>query len=241
MDTLKFFGGAILLLGFIFFILIRAVSTTNYIRKSFFLFIAGLVLTLFFCGGMVFDIYKNNFPIFSKSIEYFAFLIVSVAYMILIPLFYFIKGYKRKQRFKNFAKKEKVVPTIKDKKEFVYIIFKHNDCFYLRKYTEKDEIFYSTITLKFGHNDYFHDEVVKNYIIKNKLDITSYKYIGKAIKSLDKDNVYYCYRIMLNSLPEDFNNYEEVDAYKLLSLNLKEDEKKIIFSSVINEEFNIEI
>ena len=56
MDTLKFFGAAILLLGFIFFILIRAIATNNYIRKSFYLLICGLVMTLFFVGGIMYDI-----------------------------------------------------------------------------------------------------------------------------------------------------------------------------------------
>ena len=96
MDTLKFFGGAILLLGFFYFILIRAIATNNYIRKSFYIFIAGLVITLFFVGGMVYDIINNSFPYLSKSIEYFSFLIVASSYMILVPLFYFIKGHKRK-------------------------------------------------------------------------------------------------------------------------------------------------
>ena len=76
------------------------------------------------------------------------------------------------------------------KKEYVYIILKYNNSFYLQKKSDKEIITYQNEIIKFGHNDYFHDDVVKQHILKNNLDIISYKYIGKAIKCEKKDNIY---------------------------------------------------
>ena len=239
MTELKFLGAAILLIGFVYFILIRAINTKNYIRKSFYLLISGIIITLFFVGGIVYDIIKGVFTSYMYSLTYYMFLIVAIAFMIIVPLIYFIKGYNRKQRFKNKIKKEKVVPTIKDKKEFVYIIITYEKSFYLEKIIQKDTEIYKGITLKFKHNDFFHDEIIKEYIAKNNLEIESYKYIGKAIKSEKKDDVYYCYKINLNSLPSNYDSFELVDMYKLLTVNLAEDDKKILFTSVIEDDFTI--
>lgn len=241
MGTIKYFGAAIILIGFFYFIFIRAINTKNYNRKSLFVFIAGLVITLMFVCGMGYDIYKGYFKILKQDIKYFSFLIVSILYMIVIPLIYFILGNSRKQKFQNNFKKITSIPTIKDKNEFVYIILKSNNSFYLKKIAIKDDFFYQGIIVKFGRKEYFHDEVVKQFILENKLDIVSYRYIGKAIKKNKVDNVYYCYRVLLNDIPTCLNNYELIDAYKLLSTNLHEDDKKILFTSVVNEDFNIEL
>ena len=101
MGTIKYFGAAIILIGFFYFIFIRAINTKNYKRKSLFVFIAGLVITLMFVCGMGYDIYKGYFKILKQNIKYFSFLIVSILYMIVIPLIYFILGNSRKQKFQN--------------------------------------------------------------------------------------------------------------------------------------------
>ena len=241
MGTIKYFGAAVILIGFFYYIFIRAFSTKNYKRKSLFVFIAGLTITLIFICGMGYDIYKGYFKILKQDIKYFSFLIVSILYMIIIPLIYLILGNSRKQKFQNNFNKKASSPTIKEKNEFVYIILKTNNSFYLKKLIVKDDVFYQGIIVKFGRKEYFHDEVVKQFIIENNLDIISYRYIGKAIKKSKVDNVYYCYRVLLNDIPASLNNYELIDAYRLLATNLHEDDKKILFTSVVNEDFNIEL
>lgn len=242
-NVLKIFGGAFLLIGFFYFILIRAFNTKNYKRKSLYIFISGMIIFLFIMGGMIYDIVKGlDFK--NVQIGYFAFPIVSFIFMLFFTIFYYVKGYKARQRFKsNFGKpmKSDNKPTIKNKKENVYIILKYNNNFLLNKVEENDEIFYKGIIIKFPHNEFFHDELVKEFIEKNELDVISYTQIGKATKREKNDIVYYCYKILLNSFPSKLNDLEEVDSYKLVSMNLKDMDKKIIFTSVVENGFDIEI
>ena len=58
-NVLKIFGGAFLLIGFFYFILIRAFNTKNYKRKSLYIFISGMIIFLFIMGGMIYDIVKE--------------------------------------------------------------------------------------------------------------------------------------------------------------------------------------
>ena len=83
---LKVFLAGVLLIGFIYFILVRAISTKNYIRKSFYMFISGLVIFLFLIGGMIFD-FSNGLKIENVQMSYFAFPIVSFLFILLFKLF----------------------------------------------------------------------------------------------------------------------------------------------------------
>lgn len=241
--SLKIFGSALLLIGFFYFLFIRAFNTKNYKRKSLYMFISGLVIFMFFVGGLIFDLI-NHLELDLLNINYFAYLIVSFVFMVCFTLFYYIKGYKLKQRFKsNFSKpiKADLKPTIKNKKEYLYIIFKLENNFVLKKIIEKEEITYKGIVVKFPHNEFFHDELVNEFISNQKLDIISYNFIGKATKKEKNDIIHYVYKVLLNTKPETISDLEEIDSYKLLSMNLKEEDKKVIFTSVIQDNFDIEI
>lgn len=238
----KTFLAGILLIGFIYFVLIRAFNTKNYIRKSFYIFISGLIIFLFLMGGMVFD-FLNGLKLENVQMSYFAFPIVAFLFMSCFTVFYFVKGYKYKQTFKSkFTYKTKAdnKPTIKNKKENLYIIFKYNNNFLLKKEQEKEEVYFKGIVIKFPHNEFFHDELVKEFIEKNNIDVISYNQIGKATKHEKNDVVYYCYKILLNAVP-NIPDLQEIDSYKLLSMNLKEMDKKILFTSVVENEFDIDI
>lgn len=238
----KVFLAAILLLGFFYFILIRAINTKNYIRKSFYIFISGLTILLFLVGGIIYDI-SNGLQFENVQLSYFAFPIVSFLFMSFFTIFYFVKGYKYRQTFKSkFTYKTKAdnKPTVKNKKENLYIILKYNNNFLLKKVEDKEGIYYKGIVVKFPHNEFFHDELVNQYIEKNNLDTISYNQIGKATKHEKNDIVYYCYKILLNSYP-NISDLEEIDSYKLVSMNLNDMDKKIIFTSVVENEFDIEL
>lgn len=241
-EFIKYCIAAFLLLGFFYFIIIRAINTKNYIRKSFYIFICGLVIFLFFIGGIIFDVIKG-LKFENILLSYFAFPIVSFLLMAFFTIFYFIKGYKYKQTFKSkytYKTKQDLKPTIKNKKENLYIILKYNNNFLLKRNEEKEEVYYNGIVVKFPHNEFFHDELVTQYIEKNQLDVISYNQIGKATKREKDDIVYYCYKILLNTIP-NISDLEEIDSYKLVSMNLKEMDKKIIFTSVVENDFDIEI
>jgi len=242
-EVLKIFGGAILLIGFFYFILLRAFNTKNYKRKSLYMFISGMIIFLFFVGGIIYD-YIKGVDFNNIQIGYFAFPIVALVAMIFFTVYYYVKGRKYKQKLKsNFEKINKQInkPTIKNKKENLYIILKYNNNFLLKKYEENNEFYYRGITVKFPHDEFFHDELVNQFIENNNLDVISFNNVGKATKREKNDIIYYCYKILLNSLPEKIKDLEEIDAYQMFSINLKEKDKKILFTSVVESDFNIDV
>ena len=70
------------------------------------------------------------------------------------------------------------------------------------------------------------------------MDVISYNQIGKATKHEKNDIVYYCYKILLNTYP-NIPDLEEIDSYKLVSMNLSDMDKKIIFTNIVENEFDI--
>lgn len=244
METLKYFLSAFLCMGFIYFLIIRAMKNTNYMRKAIFSLISGSIITIIFIGGFIYDLSTDNvpYPNGKYDITYFAYLIASIIYTLLFFVIFFIKAHSRKQKFKMVKnKKEKVVPTIKDKKEFVYIIFKLNGNILLNKEIINDIDTYNSLVIKFPHNEFFHDEIVKKFIKDNNLDCSDYKLIGKAIKHDKKDNIYYCYQINLNQKTAFLNDYLEINLTDLVNMNLEEIDKKIIFTSIIQKDFEIDL
>ncbi len=240
------FGAAILMIGFVYFILIRAIDTRNYKRKSLYLFISGFILFIFFIGGLVYDVYFGGIKLIDQPIGYYSFIIVSFVFWAFFSIFYLVKGIKNRQRFsshfgKPTVKVRDVKPTIKDKKEFVYIILKHENDFLLQKYEQNNQEYYKGIVIKFPHNEYFHDEIIQKFIHQNQLDVINYSHVGKATKHLKEDHVYYCYKIFLSSIPSKFSNLNSIDSYNLVSCNLEEMDKKIIFTSVVENNFDINI
>lgn len=244
MVQLKYFASAFLCMGFIFFLIIRAFKNTNYIRKSVFILISGVVIMLIFIGGFVFDVVTNNvpYPTGKFDITYFAYLIASFFYTTLFFVINFVKGRKGRQRFKvKITKREKVVPTIKDKKEYIYFIFKLNGNILLQKYVKDEVEEYASINMKFPYGEFFHDEIVKKYITDKQLDVVEYKLIGKATKHEKKDNIYYCYEIDLNSKNKELSNFEEISLQNLMNYNINDFDKKIIFTSIVEKNFDINL
>ena len=225
------FVAAFLLIGFFYFILIRAISTKNYIRKSLFILIGGIFITIIFIIGRIIDIDNPlPYPNGKFDLEYYAYLIVSTAFMIAIPLIYFVKGKKRRQRFKSGFTKIKSTPTIKNKKEFLYIIIKYNNNFLLEKHTVDNKDIYKGIVIKFPRNEFFHDELINEFIEKKDLSIDSYKFIGKAINDKKVEEIYYCYKVLVNEINESILSLNEIDSYKLLSIELSDFDKKIAYT-----------
>lgn len=246
--TLKLIGAAIILIGFIYFILVRAISTKNYKRKSLYMFIAGMVIVLFLVGGIVYDKLANKplYPNGKYDLAYFAFLIVASVFMLFFTIFYFVKGCTMRQRFKyGFGYKEvkvKQTPTVKEKKGYVYIIFKYNNNYLLKKEINKDNVAeYSSLTVKFTHNDFFHDDVIRHTIDDMNLNVEHYSLVGTATKKDKKDDVYYCYVVDLNEKNDSLNDYEEFDSYQILNINIKDMDKEILFTSIIQDDFKIEL
>lgn len=240
--TLKYFGAAILIIGFIYFLILRAINTKNYKRKSLYVFLSGLPLVIFFIIGRIIDI-KNNYPFPNGEFDlaYYSFLIVSCVFLLFFTCYFYIKGYKLKQKFKSGFIKVDKKPTIKDKKEYLYIILKHQNDFLLQKKEKDNNNVYYGIKFKFPHHEFFHDELVQEFIQKNNLDVSLYSFAGKAIKDGNVEDVFYCYKIYLNEIPQSLPNLERIDSYNLLNVSLEDFDKRILFTSIVEDNFEIKI
>lgn len=249
MEVLKEYGAAILSFGLIYFIAIRLFKNQNCMRKALFTFIIGFVLTLLFVIGTIYD-YNNitilpNFSFFEK---YYAFLIVSVLMMIIIPGIYLLLGKSRHQRFKSFQykikkQKEKVVPTIKDYKGVVYLIFKNENNFLL----ENKKDLYCGIIRNLNSNILFHDEMVKQiineYEIKedNPNNVIDIKLCGEVKTSTKKDLHYFCYTVDIKNIPESLKEFKSINPYELVNYNLDDLNKQILYHMILRDYFDIKL
>ncbi len=241
MEELKYILAAFLIMGFVYFLIVRAIRTKNYIRKSIYILISGSIVSLVFVGGIIYDVITKDFlyPNNKFDIYYFIYLIASVFYTILFFVLNYVKGYKLKQRFKSFVHtNKKVIPTIKEKKEYLYIILKHNNNFILK---EAEDNLYESVVIKFANHDFFHDELIQKVIQEKRWLINNYEYIGKATLTTKKDNIYYCYIVNLESCESLDINFKEFEVGQLIKINMNDMDKKIIYTSVIDKNFDINI
>ena len=239
---IKIIGAAFVIISFIYFIFIQAINTKNYIRKSLYLFIAGFVVVLLFISARIIDINnKYPYPYGKFDINYYSFLIISIAYNIIIPTIYYIKGYKRKQKFKSNFKKTTPKPTVKEKRNFLYIIIRNENDFLLNKKTIEEKDFYSGIIIKFPHSEFFHDEIIRDFINQYEIDYSTYKCIGKVTKPGKVDELYYCYKIIINEKTNKISHLENINSFELMNKNINDFDKTILFISIIEDQSDIKL
>lgn len=246
LKLIKLYGAALIGYGFIFFVVLRFYKTVNYKRKALASFITGVVLIGITIIGICFDASNTNttLPGFSFIEPYYVFLIVSLLMSIVISLVYLVLGLTRHQRFAYFnsvsKNKIKVEPTIKDKKEFVYVVFSYENNILLKK----DNDYYTSCTVQLNKKILFHDEMITQ-IIKDleigELEEASYKEIGKVLVEGKINKQYYCYNIIVDKLNPKFSEYNAVSAYDLVNYNLGELDKQILYHFILKDYFDITI
>ena len=246
---LRYAGAAIIGLGFIYFVIIRLFNNFNNIKKALVALVVGIVLTLIIVIGILIDNYNLQFNL--KNLWYYSFLIVNILMMITIPTVLYFVGKSRHQQFRNYhikivKEKQKVIPTIKEKEEYVYYVFKCKDHYLLKKkMLDSNEIYYSE-TVKLN-KILFHDEMIKELINKYNLcefnpdNVLSANQIGEALVKGKKDKHYYCYLIELNDKVKSLEDYEMISAYDLFRYNMEDFDKKILFHMILKETFKIEM
>lgn len=181
MDALRILGLSLIVVCFVFFIAIRAIKTHNYIRKAVFLSFVGLGLLMFFFGGLIFDVINSQLD---SYVNYYGFAyyippLVVIVFTILIFILYFSKGYKYHQKFRMVYKKEKSEITIRDKKQYIYLLLSYKNQMLLKIETTKTgDKNYSNIIVKFPRNEFFYDEYIKKIIKKNAIRNRRLQIIG---------------------------------------------------------------
>ena len=252
LKLIKLYGAALIGYGFVFFVVLRLCNTSNCKRKALASLITGVVLVSFTILGIVIDTNKQGAILvgFSFIEPYYVFLIASILLTIVITSIYFILGFTRHQKFTYFkpkikVNKVKVSPTIKDKKEFVYVVFSKENNILLKKDNIKGEDYYTGLIVPLNKKILFHDEminqVMKDYDIEADDSFTPFKEIGEVLVEGKIDRHYYCYNIIVEELNQKLNEYEEISAYDLVNYNLSELDKQILYHYILKDHFDIKI
>ncbi len=240
-DTLKIFIAAILMLGLIFFIGNRAIRVENKKRKALYIGIFGLVISNFFFIGYFIEKEVLDDNLASQvDLDFF---MVGIILTIFFVVYYVIVGFSRRYQFSSFkAPKEKQVPTIKNKQQHLYIVFRYNNSFILREIKEKDEyVHYAGLEIKFPNKEYFHDEFSKKVLSDMKINIGNMFQIGTATVHEKKDQVYYCYIVDINELLPNMDGYKEIQITELIKYQMNDFDKSILYRIILRETFDIEI
>ena len=253
MQLLKLYGAGLLGYGFIFFVVLRLYNSKNYLRMALASFITGFVLILLTVGAIAFDSFRKGALIVGYSLiePYYVFFNVSVLLTLIITLIFFIMGKVRRQSFRSFyykvKKTVKVQPTIKDKKDFVCVVFKHNDNFLLRKIKIDNEDYYTVLIEKLNNKIVFHDEMIKHIIGEYNIREDShnheanYKLVGEVIKHDKFDNHYYCYVVNVDEIGDKLKEYEEINPYDLMNCKLNDFDKQVLYHIILRDYFKIEL
>lgn len=252
LKLIKLYGAALIGYGFIFFVVLRLCNTSNFKRKALASLITGVVLISLTIVAIVIDTNKQGaiFVDFSFIEPYYVFFLASILLTSVISGIYLILGFTRHQKFAYYkakidASKVKVTPTIKDKKEFVYVVFSKGNNILLRKESIKGEDYYSGLSVALNKKILFHDEMIKqimrDYDIITDDRFTSFKEIGEVLVEGKIDKHYYCYNVVVDEFNQKLNEFEEISAYDLVNYNLSELDKQILYHYILKDHFDIKL
>lgn len=259
-DVLKSLGASVLVFGLIHFIVCNIFRNINFKRRALVSLITGMSLTIIVALGIVYDYFKNGILVsFSDGFKiffyYYSFLIVSFLYAIILPLVFFIIGIKKNQAFRDFKikvekSKTKVKPdyTINDKHDYVYAIIKMGTSFLLKKDGES----YTSIIERLKGNYLFHDDMIRHIIEEYALEsdirqanmykmVGCLRVLGDANNNKSFDETYYCYVISIDYISDKIKGFEEVSEYDLLSYNMRNLDKQILYRTVMGTQFDVEV
>lgn len=221
----------ILIVGLVFLIAINAIKTTNYRRKAVWIILVGLIFSLYFLGGYVYDRLTDPTAIF--LISYFSYPIIIGVYTLLISGFYLINAKKLNMRFRTYE-----VPVKHDSKKSLFIIYQYEDVYLLKK----DGLMLQGEIQKFRKSKYYHDEEIDAFLKEKQLSVSTYKMMGKVtIEHKRKDEDLFCYLIQLAHMNEYTRTLEQVSKYRLLEINTNDTTRQILLRMAIKESFEIKI
>ncbi len=217
-------ASAVLGLGLIFFIVNGIITTMNPKIRGLIHLIIGLFLTIVFSLAFYLDNY-----VYLEAYSPFTYIVFggsSLLYTIIIPTTLFIKGNRE-----GFSFKRKKLIYTTQKKEHLYLVYKHGTQIFLKD--KKGIILHMKKTS-------FIDQMIEDYNRKLKLNVPEelIKKYGVVTITGKKKEIYYCYLIDINTDLNDFG-ITGYDKYELIHMDFEYFDKQIIFRLMLEEEFNI--
>jgi len=223
----------LLVLTILYAIIVKAMQPLRFRTKYLTLFFISLIFTLLFLCALIFDSKTNT--ISRNKFNYYSY-IAGNSFMGLYSLANLIFRFRKNDFLRYSSHEKKTIERVSKVhyKEFLYILFEHNEEYLLRKENEM----YSGMNIGLK-KDKFHDDVIKSLL--NKYNVTAkeiIKYGKYTIKN--KKEIYHVYQISINEQLQ-LKNYELVHYSKIMYLNLSDLDKELIFRVILNEKFDIEI
>ena len=199
MEKISLLGASFVVAGLIYFIFHNALKTANFKRRALFFLIFGLVLVL----GVGFGIYNDYKAGLVKklTINYFAFPLTILLFAFIFPLVNFLKAKRFNHHIRGFKSQ-----VDNSRTEYLYILYKYKDHYLLELDNE-----YKGITIKFDKKVYFHDEMIKEFLSKEEMEVLKHRFCGTiSTTQKKKKSIYYCYEIEIKSLNNELRKYEAI-------------------------------
>ena len=216
----------LVIVSFVMFVTRQIVKEKHIKTKGITYLIVSLSLTLVGVVSLIIDL--NTYLIF-EDMWYYILFIASCLIYVIGAIIVLVKS-------KNFAGpvKTKIVYTLKEKVENVYVLFRYEGSLYVLK--DKN----TGINYKLKKTE-FVDDVVSKIVSKYTSNFEKdYDKLGTIIRKIDKiDNIYYCYVIDVNESLDD-SLFIAVDGFRVNEMNISDLDKFIIIKSLIGLEFNEE-
>lgn len=213
--------------GLIFFILNNVIKRLKTKTKAWINVGVGVALSGLFGLALVVD-----FPESGRDARLFNITFMASVFTIALSyaLYYFISGY-------GFAfARTRDLESKFYYQEFVYLIFRHGNVFYLKK--DKNG-FYSGVVSK-AKKSRFLEDVINELLQEMRVGISASAVtkVGKLTFREPKE-IYHCFYAD-GPVIDGLEGFEEVNAYEAATLPMRELDKEIIFRIIIREKFDIE-
>lgn len=233
MEHIKIIIYACLPMAIIFFIINNIVSAKNYAKRSMILCIIFVGNLMLFGGAMIYDYLEFG----SNEFTHYQYFLAAGA-MLLINLGFII--YNLIQAFRNHHKISNANNYQKDINQYLYIVYKYGEMYYLRKENKDNKDVYLGDCVLFEKGTFFYDEAFSSYISRLGVSITDYSYIGSATANKKKKMVFYCFLVDLAD-DNNLDNFERISPYEIVNLEMFDLHKTLIMHILIGKEFNIEL
>ena len=233
-----FFNELYLIFRLILIVTLPIFITFNVTRKSTFkffaLFIASIIITIIFVTMYFLDTFVIGTNIRFKVYLYL--MIISGVYFIVFTILFILNIKKIKYRTRIKPKKQKMVYTYHEKREYLYYFFTLNDDLLLL-----DEVL-TGIKLRLKPSE-FSDEVMDKILNEAKVDTfaMAHRKGSLTVKGDKIDDVYYCYMIELDRSIDNYrigDNLVKISKMDFLSKDINRTDKYIIIKSISSDHFD---
>jgi len=222
LDFFKMF----VLVSFVMFIT-RGIMKEKHMRLK---GIVYLVVSSVLCvAGLIALVVDINYWLYNEDMFLYIFFSASALIYVCYAISIIIKSKKFGGPVKN-----KVVFTLREKIEHIYILYKYEGSFYVLKNTN------TGVSYKMKKTEFSDDVVSKlnnKYIGNNNLDVD--KLGNVTTKTENIDNVYYCYVINVES-PLNEEVFTELDNLNVNNMDISGLDKYIIIKCLIGASFDDE-